>query len=309
MIHPPEEKTVIRLAPAIASLLARLRRGIRAYAWTEGIALLAVVLGASFWLSLAMDWFFEPPAALRLTLLIVVALLLVWVVYWFILRRIFVHLADRSLALVLERRFSQFGDSLVTAVELSQTPADDAPFDPEMLAHTQQLALAGAAELPLGRVFDLGLLARRGLLAAVLLAAIVGFGVAESTALGIWARRSLLLSDEMWPRKTRLVAAGFDAQGRTKIARAPISSCWSRPTPPPVATCQTSLRFATCKEVRAVAKRWAAPATRRSSPGHTKTTSMVSRPCSRRWNFTSAAATTDWGRCMSTWSTAPRSGR
>ncbi|HEX4144992.1 MAG TPA: hypothetical protein VHY91_15915 [Pirellulales bacterium] len=219
MIQSTEEQTVDRLAPAIVALLARLRRGIRAYAWTEGIALLVAVLGGSFWLSLAMDWFFEPPAALRVAMLVAVAIALVWVGYRFILRRIFVHLADRSLALVLERRFSQFRDSLVTAVELSQSPAGVASFDPEMLARTQQEALAGATELPLNRVFDLGLLARRALLAVVLLAAVIGFGVAESTALGIWARRSLMLSDELWPRKTHLVAVGFDAAGRTKIAR------------------------------------------------------------------------------------------
>jgi len=219
MIQPPAEKTVIELAPPIVALLARLRRGIRAYAWTEGIALFVAVLAGSFWLSLAMDWCFEPPAPLRVAVLAVVALALAWVSYRFVLRRIFVRLADRSLALVLERRFSQFQDSLVTAVELSQTPAGTAAFDPEMLVHTQQEALAGAAELPLGRVFDLKLLARRGLLALVLLAAVIGFGLAESTALGIWARRSLMLSDEMWPRKTRLVAVGFDSEGRTKIAR------------------------------------------------------------------------------------------
>ena len=134
MTQPPAEQTVIPLAPPIVSLLARLRRGIRVYAWTEGIALLVAVLGASFWLSLAMDWFFEPPAELRVAMLVAVGLALVWVGYRFILRRVFVHLADRSLALVLERRFSQFRDSLLTAVELSRTPAGTAGFDPEMLA-------------------------------------------------------------------------------------------------------------------------------------------------------------------------------
>ncbi len=45
------------------------------------------------------------------------------------------------------------------------------------------------------------------------------FGVAQSQALGIWARRNLLLSEELWPRNTTLRVAGFDADGRTKIAR------------------------------------------------------------------------------------------
>ena len=291
------------------ALLARLRRGIRAYAWTEGIALLVVVLGASFWLSLAMDWCFEPPAALRVAVLLVVALLLAWVGYRFILRRIFVRLADRSLALVLERRFSQFRDSLVTAVELSQTPADTAGFDPEMLARTQQQALAGAAELPLGRVFDLGLLVRRGLLALVLLAAVIGFGLAESTALGIWARRSLMLSDEMWPRKTRLVAVGFDAGGRTKIARGAdlelvvqADAAPGRDVPEIGRNPLRARKFARSRNDGPLGQR-----------GHrTGSVSKLlhpSRRSSRRWNSTSAAATTVSVRCTSTWSIAPRSAR
>ncbi|HTU25849.1 MAG TPA: hypothetical protein VMF30_10650 [Pirellulales bacterium] len=219
MIEAPEKRSVVRLAPQLVELLARLRRAIRAYAWTEGIALVVAVLAGSFWLSLALDWLFEPPAPLRIGLLAVVAVALVWVAYWFILRRIFVHLADRSLALVLERRFGQFRDSLVTAVELSQAPAEKAEFDPAMFDETQRQALAGATALPLARVFDLKLLARRTLLAIVLLGAVVGFGVTQREALAIWARRSLLLSDEMWPRKTHLVAVGFDPQGHTKIAR------------------------------------------------------------------------------------------
>ncbi len=79
----------------------------------------------------------------------------------YILRRAFVHLADRSMAVLLERKFGQFQDSLLTTVELAEAPDHAVEFNPEMLVHTQQDALARIADLPLRQVFDLRPLVRR----------------------------------------------------------------------------------------------------------------------------------------------------
>ncbi len=57
-------------------------------------------------------------------------------------------------------------------------------------------------------------------LAVLLVASVIAFAVAASeSALGIWARRSFLLSSELWPRKTHLTVEGFNEAGRMKIAR------------------------------------------------------------------------------------------
>src|ERR1700689_8812 len=42
--------------PAINAVLARLRRRIRGYVLLEGVALLCIVCGVLFWLTLALDW-------------------------------------------------------------------------------------------------------------------------------------------------------------------------------------------------------------------------------------------------------------
>src|SRR5688572_31365991 len=93
------------IAPTLGALLDGLRRRIRAYIWVDGLAALVVLLGLAFWLSLGFDWVFEPPAPLRLAMIGAVGCGVVWLLYRFILRRAFVRLADRSMALVLERRF------------------------------------------------------------------------------------------------------------------------------------------------------------------------------------------------------------
>jgi hypothetical protein len=214
-----EQNTNPRLAPSIESLLAQLRRAIRAYVWVEGLALALIALGASFWVSLALDWLFEPPPPLRIALLVVAALVLAWVLFRYILRRVFVRLADRSMAVLLERRFERLQDSLLTTVELNETPGHAVEFNPEMVYHTQDEALARVHDLSLRSVFNWQPLVRRVLLAFLLVASVVAFGVTAESAFGTWVRRSLLLSEELWPRRTHLRVDGFDADGHVKLAR------------------------------------------------------------------------------------------
>ena len=52
--------------PAIHAVLSRLRRRIRAYVLLEGAALLCVVCGVLFWLTLALDWSYFRLTALEL---------------------------------------------------------------------------------------------------------------------------------------------------------------------------------------------------------------------------------------------------
>ena len=208
-----------RLEPALESLLARLRRRIRSYIWADGLAVVLVVLGVSFWTSLALDWMFEPPRVLRIVALALTGAAVVYVVFRFLLQRLLVRLADRNMALLVERRFGAFRDSLLTAVELAEQPEHAADFNAEMLANTHRDALAQSAQVDLGEIFNVAPLARRISLAVALVAAALVFALGASDAFGTWARRSLLLSDELWPRKTRLLVDGFDESGHIKIAR------------------------------------------------------------------------------------------
>ena len=117
------------------ALLARLRRGIRAYAWTEGIALLVAVLAGEFLAQPGDGLVLRAPrraargpagrgrAGAGLGAVIGSSCgeslstwpTAAWPWCW----------NDDS---------ASFETACVTAVELSQTPADTAGFDPQMLA-------------------------------------------------------------------------------------------------------------------------------------------------------------------------------
>ncbi|MCE5267335.1 MAG: hypothetical protein LLG00_05565, partial [Planctomycetaceae bacterium] len=112
----PEQQPMI--APGVRSLLGGLRRRIRQYVWLEGSAAAIVWLAAAFWATLAVDWLFEPAPAVRGILLAgAAAMLLVVLVRW-IGRRVFVPITDGNVAMLLERRFPELDDTLLTAVVL-----------------------------------------------------------------------------------------------------------------------------------------------------------------------------------------------
>jgi hypothetical protein len=135
------------LAPAVENLLGTLRRRIRQYIWLEGCAAAIAWLGVAFWATLAADWFFEPSATVRIAMLAVVAGVLATLIGRLIGRRIFVHITDSNAATLLERRFPQLNDSLLTAVVLSDRLAAAGTTDRLAAAGTaDRLAAAGTAD-------------------------------------------------------------------------------------------------------------------------------------------------------------------
>ena len=108
------------LAPRIAALLSSLRLRIRGYVWIEGLAAIVVTLGVAFWLSLAFDWLFEPPWQVRAGMLVITGSAVLWVANRMIFSRVFRPIDDTNLAVVLERRFRDYQDSLLTTVELGR---------------------------------------------------------------------------------------------------------------------------------------------------------------------------------------------
>jgi hypothetical protein len=206
------------LAPAIRQVLDALRRRIRWYVWLEGLGWAVAWLGAAFWASLAIDRYLEPTAAVRQILAVIVGLVLAWVLFRGILRRAFVPLRDPSMALLLERYFPQFGDSLLTAVDLSEGDGTVEGLSSELLARTCRDAAGPLGEVRLPKVFNPWPLRKSVGAAAALLSSVVLFGLLQSHAMGIWARRSLLFAEESWPRTTHLLMEGFQ-DGSIKILR------------------------------------------------------------------------------------------
>lgn len=199
------------LAPAITQALTGLRSKIRGYVWAEGLLAAAAWLGIAFWISFAADRlpvllaYDDPERWVRIVMLAGIAAVLAGIVYWTIFRRIFVALSDRSMAILIERRFRQFDDSLLTTVELHEQPDHAEGFNPEMLDFTSRHALRHAGDVPLADVFNPGPRIRNAILAVVALGSVVAFAVWRQDDFKTWFQRCILLQDDVfWPRYNHL---------------------------------------------------------------------------------------------------------
>lgn len=203
----PENK----LPSELTDLLARLRSRIQRYVLLEGTASVLVVLGILFWLSLGLDWsyFFlqraELPRWIRFVIEVAgictcLGLFAGWVaVRW--LRQF----RQRALALVLERRFPELNDRLITAIELSDGKSSAQPhLTQAMLQRTIDEVREASTHLDLATVFDKRPLMRAGISASCLAVSVLAFAICFSDVFGLWFRRNVLLANESWKRETAI---------------------------------------------------------------------------------------------------------
>ncbi len=199
------------LPPEVASTLGGLRSRIRRYVLWEGLALVMVTLGLLFWGSFGFDTVYfvasrlELPRWLRAGFLLTAIVLVVGVVLVMIGLRTFRSFRTRALALILERRFPDLGDGLITAVEASEGTLPPAPaFQQALLERTVTDAARRLQRLDLTQVFDPRPLRRAAIVAALLFVSIVGLAVVDSAAMERWVNGYLELQPSYWPRKTWL---------------------------------------------------------------------------------------------------------
>lgn len=212
---------------AVRRLLAVVRSRARRWIAVESLALVGLALAGGFWGSLLIDRVLEPPAWVRVGMMLACVAGLCWIIRRKLVDRLATSLSDASLALLVERQHPFFQDSLVTTVELGADGSrdrsqDDAvgrdPVNPGLLAKTAADAAAGLPGVRLGDLF------RGRELATLLFSGIMAAGTVGLCALvspetaGTWLRRVVLLDDTPWPRRTRLVAEDFAGGVRT-VAR------------------------------------------------------------------------------------------
>src|SRR4029078_1995742 len=207
------------LAPRIAALLSSLRLRIRGCVWIEGVAAIVVTLGIAFWLSLAFDWLFEPPWQVRAVMLVLTGAAVLWVANRLIFSRVFRPIDDTNLAVVLERRFRDYQDSLLTTVELGRQSSKRADFNQQMLDDTRRQAVEQSQHIRLNDVFRMAPLVRFLVGAAALAVSALVFAITAREAFATWAHRVVLLDrDLLWPRANHVRVQGFPANHMLKVA-------------------------------------------------------------------------------------------
>ena len=199
--------------PQVANVvLNRLRLWIRFYVLLEGVALVVVLLGALFWGSFMIDWCYfqfsrlELPRWFRATALVGgIAWLVAGSLRWIVLR-LFRSLPAKDLALILERRFPELDDRLITAVETADNvEAVHSPVTLTMLRQTIVEATRTVIGLDLKHVFDRRPIRRALITASVLVTSILALAVTHTGAMERWIAGYLHLKEGYWSRETELI--------------------------------------------------------------------------------------------------------
>src|SRR5579872_354025 len=190
--------------PEIPDVLQQLRTRIRRYVLWEGVSLVVALLGVVFWVSLAIDYGLEPAGGVRTALLFIAVLGVGAACVWHVVLRLARSLGSRSLALVLERRFPQLNDRLITAVELAENVERPSPLTASMLERAADEAAELARQLRLAEVFDMRPMLKAIGLAAVLSISVAALGLSSAEVFSTWFRRNVLLADELYRRETDL---------------------------------------------------------------------------------------------------------
>src|SRR5690606_14269482 len=126
----------------VAKKVARLRTLVRLYVLAERLAAIVIVAGVGFWMGLAIDWLFETQPAIRVIMWAVVVLFTIGVM-WRDLARRCVPRPDDSVAVLVERKYPDLDEGLVTTVQArSAGETRDRPFIREMSDATSRRAAA-----------------------------------------------------------------------------------------------------------------------------------------------------------------------
>lgn len=195
---------------AVRRLISDVRARIRKYYALSGALLLFSAAAAAYWVTTIADsgWFalqrLELPVGLRVIVLGVILLGGGWLLIQHLLQPLFRGTKDSELALLLERRFPEFQDRLITAVEAQQGFSETGAITQQMLQQTVNQAESVAARVSPPQIFDPLPLKLRGWIAAICLLSVVGSAVASPGSLQRWWNAFVLCEESYHQRDTQL---------------------------------------------------------------------------------------------------------
>src|SRR5688572_21903687 len=104
----------------VISRLATLRRQIAAWFWVDGLSRVLWLALALLAADLVLDWLFHLDQAQRAVMLVLVVGAIGWLAYLRLARPLSVSMSDDALALQVEAKNRQLGQSMISALQLAR---------------------------------------------------------------------------------------------------------------------------------------------------------------------------------------------
>ena len=198
------------LPDSVAKLMDGLRSRVKRYAALSGILILLSIAAGTFWITSILDtgWFalqrLELPVGIRVILLAVMVVGGLWLAIQHLAKPVFRNTKDTELALLLERRFPQFQDRLITTIEGNSAIEGSQPIAQGMLQRTVSGAEGVAAQVSADDVFNFDPIKKQSWVAGLLAASVMGGAIASPGSLQRWYNAFILCKDTYHVRTTAL---------------------------------------------------------------------------------------------------------
>ncbi|MDR2345659.1 MAG: hypothetical protein LBE18_06300 [Planctomycetaceae bacterium] len=206
------------LSEIINRNLRALRRILRFYIFFDGIIVTFFYIFLLLCADFLLDRFFQFALPLRVSALVVMILTVFYVLWKYLFRRFLVNIKSGQLAYLFERYVPELNESLVTVVEISGIKHDPNEVAPEFLQEVLLTASEKLRGINVRKFFRSGQLIFRLFCLILVLIATIFLCVKYSDTAEIWFSRNLLLSNQEWPRRSRITADGF-TDGYIRIRR------------------------------------------------------------------------------------------
>ena len=192
----------------VVARLATLRRQIATWFWVDGLSRVLWLALALVAADLVLDWLFHLDKAQRAVMLVLVVGAIGWLAYLRLARPLSVSMSDDALALQVEAKNRQLGQSMISALQLARIgDIESKGMSPTLVRQTVASGARAAEKVDFASVLDGKEFRFSAVLLALAVVALGGLavGVRASDSLNIWFNRNVLLGDRSWPQDTYLV--------------------------------------------------------------------------------------------------------
>jgi hypothetical protein len=149
---------------------------------------------AAVFVTLGFDYVFRMERPLRVGLMLAAAAALAWIVARQLAIPLCRRMDERSLALLVESRFS-LQDRLISTVDFSSAAGQRPEASPEMLDRLAQEAAAAARPLDFHTVLERHRLRRVAMICASCIMLLTGFTVWQQPLMALWFQRNVQFSE------------------------------------------------------------------------------------------------------------------
>ncbi|MCP4377581.1 MAG: hypothetical protein GY794_15565 [bacterium] len=197
------------LESRVGQKLRQLRGGLRRRLLGEGLGWVALALVVTVFVTVGLDYSLHLVRPMRALVMGVLMLGVVWIVWQQLIAPLLVPMDNEQLALLVEDRYDDLKDSLISAIQFTRDNRQETPGQSRAMIELV-VAQAGkkASGLDFTKVVERSRFIKRITLALCAVALLCAFSLWQTGIMNRWWDRNVLFADTAWPQSIYLEVNG-----------------------------------------------------------------------------------------------------